>query len=110
MLAFNPRRTSESYFSHYLPNSPAEAFRESNPIPNTFKTLNELWNWHKPLIDAEIEKKRLEQIKEKSTLVKKKVKKASRKQKLKGKTKKRSNREITEYWLQRRRRKSTRKR
>jgi len=53
-LALNPRRTSESYFSHYLPMSPKEAFRNSNPIPDNFKTLQELWDWHQPLIEAEI--------------------------------------------------------
>jgi hypothetical protein len=56
-LAYNPRRTSESYFSHYQPLSPNEAFRKSNPIPKDFKTLTELWNWHKPLIEAEEKKK-----------------------------------------------------
>lgn len=53
ILAHNPRRTSESYFNHYLPLTPSEAFRESNPVPDNFKTLEELWKWHKPLIDAE---------------------------------------------------------
>lgn len=56
-LAFNPRRTSESYFSHYQPLSPEEAFRTNNPIPKDFKTLTELWEWHKPLIEAEEKKK-----------------------------------------------------
>lgn len=55
-LAYNPRRTSESYFCHYLPNSPSEAFRQLNQIPNNFKTLKELWDWHQPLLSAEIEK------------------------------------------------------
>ena len=52
-LAYNPRRTSESYFSHYLPMSPKEAFRQSNPVPQDFKSLNDLWEWHVPLIEAE---------------------------------------------------------
>jgi hypothetical protein len=52
-LAYNPRRTSESYFCHYRPNSPSEAFRQANPIPKDIKTLDELWAWHKPLIEAE---------------------------------------------------------
>lgn len=56
-LAYNPRRTSESYFSHYQPTSADEAFRTSNPIPNNFKTLEELWRWHEPLIKAEEKKK-----------------------------------------------------
>lgn len=55
ILAHNPRRTSESYFQHYLPMTPSEAFSESNPVPKDFKTLDELWEWHKPLIEAENE-------------------------------------------------------
>jgi hypothetical protein len=54
-LAYNPRRTSESFFSHMLPRTIGEAFRESNPIPQDFKTLEELWDWHLPLIEAENE-------------------------------------------------------
>lgn len=54
-LAYNPRRTSESYFQHILPNSPSEAFSASNPVPSDFKTLEELWDWHKELFDAEEE-------------------------------------------------------
>lgn len=53
-LANNPRRTCESYFSHYQPMTIDEAFRANNPIPQNFKTLKELWDWHQPLIDAEI--------------------------------------------------------
>lgn len=52
-LADNPRRTSESYFQHILPMTPDEAFSESNPVPRSFKSLEEFWNWHQPLIDAE---------------------------------------------------------
>jgi hypothetical protein len=55
ILAHNPRRTIESYFQHYLPMTPAEAFSRNNPVPNNFKTLEELWEWHKPLVDAENE-------------------------------------------------------
>lgn len=55
-LAYNPRRTSEAYFSVYQPNTPSEAFRQSNSIPQIFKTLQELWDWHKPLIEAENKK------------------------------------------------------
>lgn len=55
ILAHNPRRTSECYFQHYLPMTPDEAFSESNPVPNDFKTLEELWEWHRPLIEAENE-------------------------------------------------------
>lgn len=56
-LAHNPRRTSESYFSHYQPMTPSEAFRKSNPVPQDFNTLDELWEWHRPLIEAEERKK-----------------------------------------------------
>lgn len=52
-LARNPRRTSESYFQHITPMTPDEAFSESNPVPDDFKTLEELWDWFKPLIEAE---------------------------------------------------------
>jgi type III secretion system FlhB-like substrate exporter len=52
-LAYNPRRTFESYFSHNMPRTIKEAFRNSNPIPKDFKTMTELWEWHKPLIEAE---------------------------------------------------------
>lgn len=54
-LAFNPRRTSESYFSHYQPLTPSESFRQNNPVPQNFKNLKELWEWHQPLLDAELE-------------------------------------------------------
>lgn len=52
-LAKNPRRTSESFFCHFQPMSISEAFRESNPIPQDFDTLEALWNWHADLIEAE---------------------------------------------------------
>jgi hypothetical protein len=38
-----------------MPNSPSEAFSASNPVPSDFKTLQELWDWHKELFDAEEE-------------------------------------------------------
>lgn len=52
-IATNPRRTSESYFQHIMPMTIDEAFSASNPVPNDFKTMEELWNWFKPLVDAE---------------------------------------------------------
>ena len=55
-LAYNPRRTSESYFSHYQPITPSEAFRKNNPVPQDFNTLDELWEWHRSLLEAEIAK------------------------------------------------------
>lgn len=33
--------------------TPSEAFSASNPVPSDFKTLEELWDWHKNLVDAE---------------------------------------------------------
>lgn len=53
ILGLNPRRTSESYFSAYRAITPDEMFRKNNPVPRDFKTLEELWEWHKPLIEAE---------------------------------------------------------
>lgn len=55
VLAHYPRRTSESWFHHYMPTNIEEAFMESNPVPKDFKTLQEMWDWFKPLIDAENE-------------------------------------------------------
>lgn len=52
-LALNPRRTSESYFSHYLPQTISQAFRSNNAVPPDFENLDDLWNWHKPLLEAE---------------------------------------------------------
>ncbi|MDR3007446.1 MAG: hypothetical protein LBV59_05895 [Sphingobacterium sp.] len=54
-LGNNPRRTSESYFSHYQPMSANEAFRENNPVPQDFESLEQLWEWHRPLIEIEVE-------------------------------------------------------
>ncbi len=54
-LAYNPRRTFESYFQHIMPMTPEEAFSASNPVPSDFKTLEELWDWHKNLVEAEKE-------------------------------------------------------
>ncbi len=57
ILAFNPRRTSESFFHHSFAMTEDEAFAESNPVPKDFKTLDEMRLWFKPLIDAEEKKK-----------------------------------------------------
>jgi hypothetical protein len=57
-LALNPRRTFESYFQHCFPSTPSEAFSESNPVPDNIHSIKELWDWHRPLIDAEEEWKR----------------------------------------------------
>ncbi|WP_142529973.1 hypothetical protein [Pedobacter westerhofensis] len=55
-LASNPRRTSESYFSHIQALTIEEAFRVNNPVPNDFTSLEQLWDWHRPLIEAEAAK------------------------------------------------------
>ena len=34
--------------------TPSEMFQDGNPVSSNFKTLEELWEWHKPLIEAEI--------------------------------------------------------
>jgi hypothetical protein len=52
-LAYNPRRTFESYHQHNFPMTPSEAFSASNPIPSNFKTLKELWDWHTDLVEYE---------------------------------------------------------
>lgn len=52
-LAMHPRRSVESYRHWALPMTPNDMFQEGNKISEDFKTLEELWNWHKPLIQAE---------------------------------------------------------
>jgi hypothetical protein len=54
-LARNPRRTFESFQQQNFPETPEEAFSESNPIPADIFSLRELQEWHSSLIDAEIE-------------------------------------------------------
>jgi hypothetical protein len=53
-LAYNPRRTFESYHQHIMPMTIDEAFSKSNPVQKDVKTLEALWDWHKPLIEAEL--------------------------------------------------------
>ncbi len=52
-LALYPRRTDEAFFCHYLPITPEESFVESNPVPQDFQTIEEMWDWYQPLIDKE---------------------------------------------------------
>lgn len=52
-LARHPRRSVESYHHWAMPKSPSQAFQDGNPVPQDFKTLNEMWEWYKPLLDAE---------------------------------------------------------
>ncbi len=51
--ALHPRRTVESYHHWALPVTYSEMFQEGNRIPDNFKSVEELWDWHKPLIEAE---------------------------------------------------------
>jgi len=47
----------------FLPGTPDEAFQEANPLPQEFATLEDMWEWHRPLIEAEHQNsKPLEQI------------------------------------------------
>ena len=52
-LAQHPRRTSESYFNWAYCITPELAFHEAMPVPQDFKTMQELWDWYQPLIDVE---------------------------------------------------------
>lgn len=52
-LALHPRRTVESYRNWALPMDPSDIFQDGNQVPDNFKTLEELWEWHEPLIKAE---------------------------------------------------------
>jgi len=52
-IANHPRRTVESYRHWTLPTTPDEVFQEGNKVPDNFKTLEEMWEWYQPLIDAE---------------------------------------------------------
>jgi hypothetical protein len=36
-----------------LPITPEESFVESNPVPQDFQTIEEMWDWYQPLIDKE---------------------------------------------------------
>lgn len=53
ILAEFPRRTGERFMHQFLPGTPDEAFQEANPVPQDFATLEEMWDWHRPLVDAE---------------------------------------------------------
>lgn len=33
--------------------TPEESFVESNPVPQDFQTIEEMWDWYQPLIDKE---------------------------------------------------------
>lgn len=53
VLARFPRRTGEAFMHQFLPTTLDEAFQEPNPVPERFNTLEEMWDWHQPLVDAE---------------------------------------------------------
>ena len=53
VLAHFPRRTGERFMHQFMPTTPGEAFQEPNVVPQHFDTLEEMWDWHKPLIEAE---------------------------------------------------------
>jgi hypothetical protein len=52
-LALFPRRTGERFMHQFLPSTPEEAFQEPNLVIDHFDTLEELWEWHSPLIERE---------------------------------------------------------
>lgn len=53
VLARFPRRTGEWFMHQFNPRKEEEAFQEPNPVPVRFETLEEMWEWHKPLVNAE---------------------------------------------------------
>ena len=53
VLAHFPRRTGERFMHQFLPTTPGEAFQEPNTVPPDFETLEQLWEWYEPLIEAE---------------------------------------------------------
>ncbi|GAA4448668.1 hypothetical protein GCM10023189_06870 [Nibrella saemangeumensis] len=54
-LANHPRRSVESYHHWAMPLTPSEAFQEGNPVPQSFRHLHEMWEWYRPLVEAEDE-------------------------------------------------------
>lgn len=52
-LANYPRRTGESFMHHFLPESEDQAFQKPNPVPSKLKTIEEMWDWYRPLLEAE---------------------------------------------------------
>ena len=58
VLAYFPRRSGENFMHRFLPSTPDEAFQEPNTVPKRFGSLEEMWEWHQPLFDAEFEAER----------------------------------------------------
>jgi hypothetical protein len=53
VLAHSPRRTGENFMHRFLPSTPDEAFQEPNTVPKRFSSVEEMWEWYRPLVDAE---------------------------------------------------------
>ena len=53
VLSRFPRRTGERFMHQFLPSTEDEAFQEPNPVPARFDTLEAMWEWHRPLVEAE---------------------------------------------------------
>jgi len=62
ILALFPRRTGESFMHQFCPSTEAEALQELNPVPERFDTLEAMWEWHRPLIEAESEHTASQQV------------------------------------------------
>jgi hypothetical protein len=62
-----------------MPSAFSEAFQEGNPVPQDFKTLKELWDWYKPLIEAEQTYYKQLDDAEKKTIKKSKIQKKANK-------------------------------
>ncbi|MEO7214920.1 hypothetical protein [Mucilaginibacter sp.] len=52
-IARHPRRSVESYRHWSQPFSPSDAFQDGNRVPDNFQTLDEMWDWYKPIVAAE---------------------------------------------------------
>ena len=52
-IARHPRRSVESYHHWSSPFTPNDVFQDGNLVPSDFRTLEEMWEWYKPLIEAE---------------------------------------------------------
>lgn len=52
-LALFPRRTGERFMHQFFPVTPEEAFSRTESGTAALDTLEAMWEWHKPLLDAE---------------------------------------------------------
>ena len=55
ILAYFPRRTGESFMHQFLPSTAEEALQEPSPVPTDFTDLEQMWDWFRPLVQAEEE-------------------------------------------------------